>query len=101
MKLSFKNDDKPTGLQRAISLGTGATILADKREVGRIYAPQPCREDGYMISLFMNRVPTTANPAPFEQRFFTKHFETLNEAKIFLRENWEKIQKDFALHQLD
>lgn len=102
MKLSFKNDTSPGGLA-SMGWKPGATIKADGKPVGFISPPHPMGTHQAHYTVWF----CVKSEARFTNKCFKKQFEYqpgsgnagLNEAKTWIKANWQAIQNTFELHQ--
>lgn len=96
-KLTFKNYPKPTGLSRIGSGEPGADIKLKGKVIGFISPSNRYRK--YCLAFFkIKKNPTYEEPSPFENKNLTFSTQTVEEMKIYLRENSEKIVNELDLY---
>ncbi len=77
-------------------------IKLDKKVVGYIREPSNLsNEQGWGISFSIKKEVTKEEPAPFKWIFFTTRFETIDEAKEFLRVNFDGIIAKYDLYKFE
>jgi hypothetical protein len=95
-KFTFKIN-KETGRYRSF-YPDQCDIKLNKMVVGSI---SKSREHDYTIGLMVKKEVTEKDPAPFKWIFFNREFKTINDAKIALQEQAEKIFTKFDLYQME
>ena len=72
-------------------------IKLKKSVVGEIMQTRN-RDDEFKIRLAITKEPTKAEPAPFKWITLAAKFETLEEAKVWLNKNFNRITSQFDLY---
>lgn len=92
MSCTFKNDKSPTGLAR-VGWIMGCDVKFKKKTCGKIYPPNLwTKESQYKLSLQVKDGGT------WKWVTLKARFDSLDEAKSWTKENWNKIMEKFDLH---
>lgn len=80
-------------------------IKLNKKECGLIVEDSHFSKtnDGFCVSIYFSkkREITPDNPAPFQNVRIKKRFHNINDAKIYLNENYKKIQSEINIFCMD
>lgn len=99
MKLSFKRQEKPTGLAAIGQPYAHVDIKADKKKCGCIFPPNRYGQDYWKVSLAVKKEPSEESPAPFAWVSFKFQGKDENEAREFVKKYWDKFQEKYDIFQ--
>lgn len=100
MKLSFKNQEKPSGLAAIVNPYNNITIRGDGKSVGNIFyqnktSAHPEHDSKWHIQFHVKSGSSWNNVT------IKASFNNEQEAKEFITKHWPIILSKYQLHQLD
>ena len=97
--ISFKKCKPETGLASIGYPFPNTNIKVNKKQVGYITAPTwQTKDDKWGIHLAIIKKSTKASPCPWKWVSIKRRFDTEPEARIWIKENLERIAEKYKLH---
>jgi hypothetical protein len=105
IKLSFKKDPNPTGLSSVGNPHPNTNIKINKKVVGTIYGPTWRSEKHtwkICLSIEKNYIMEDGNPnCTWKNVVLKVDFETEKDARIWLKENIDRLNNKYKFHFLE
>lgn len=99
-KFTFKKVKKE-GRYRSFDLTNTTKIKLNKKKVGYISSKGVFKDKQWIIHLMVKKERTTEHPAPFKWMILKKRCKSEEEARNFLNENFEIINKEIDLYLIE
>jgi len=98
MRLSFKRDERITGLAGIARPWRGSAIKRNGKVVGQIFPPdaRPTRSD-YVIAVRVSRVPDEKNSCHWQWRTLSLKHKTDADARAWVKAHWKRINEELDL----
>lgn len=100
MKITFKNNEKPSGLAR-VGCGWGFVAKYKGKKFANVSGGR-ARQEGISIQIAVKKEKTSEDPAPFAWLFFPNNNCTnMEEAKAFVQSVIDEIAEKHELYFFD